>query len=144
MAGKTLEMLDGLVWGEPEFDSYLVSTCHRLRKKPVDEFTTEDFRIMINQGISLAHLVPQAIDLLEREPLAQGDYYPGDLLASVVRAESFLSASPDDLGRLVSVVERALQQVSDADEELRRELSDFLEAHGRLTKPSSGPAPRGR
>jgi hypothetical protein len=44
MPGKTLDELEGVVWGEPTFDSYLVTTCHRLRTKPVDEFSVEDLR----------------------------------------------------------------------------------------------------
>ncbi len=47
MTGSTLDQLESVVWGESTFDSYLVKTCHRLRTKPVDEFTVEDFRIMI-------------------------------------------------------------------------------------------------
>ena len=45
----TLEELEGEVWGEPEFDSHLVSTCHQLRKRPIEDFTTEDLRIMIGK-----------------------------------------------------------------------------------------------
>ena len=60
MAGKTLDELEGVAWGEPTFDSYLVTTCHRLRTKPVDEFSVEDLRIMIGQQIGLPHLVPLA------------------------------------------------------------------------------------
>ncbi len=30
---NTLEQLDKQDWGEPEYDSYLVKTCHQLRKK---------------------------------------------------------------------------------------------------------------
>jgi len=129
MPDETLEKLEGAVWGKPEYDSYLVSTCHRLRKKSLDEFTAEDFRIMIGQGIGLAYLVPRALDLLERDPMAEGDYYPGDLLTMVVRAESFVSTSPEYLGRLVGVIEQALPQVRDEDQMLRRELRGFLESH---------------
>jgi hypothetical protein len=72
MPGKTLDELEGVVWGEPTFGSYLVTTIHRLRTKPVDEFTVEDLRLMIAQRIGLRHLVPLAVGVLEREPLAGG------------------------------------------------------------------------
>ncbi len=81
---KTLDELEGAARGEPADDSYLVATCRRLRGKPVGQFSVEDLRIMIGQGIGLRHLVPLALEALEREPLAQGDYYPGDLLGSVL------------------------------------------------------------
>ncbi len=81
---KTLDELEGTEQSEPPDDSYLVTTCRRLRRKPVGRFSVEDLRIMIGQGIGLRHLVPLALEALEREPLAQGDYYPGDLLGSVL------------------------------------------------------------
>jgi hypothetical protein len=72
MAGKTLDELEHSVVKEPPFDSHLVTTCHRLRKKPIDEFTVEELRIMIGQKIGLQHLLPVATAVLEREPLAEG------------------------------------------------------------------------
>src|SRR5690242_18900599 len=77
---KTLDQLEGAEWSLPTGDSYLVRTCHSLRRKPLREFSVEDFRIMISQGISLALLIPLALEVLDREPLAEGDFYPGDLL----------------------------------------------------------------
>jgi len=129
MPGETLEELEGVVWGDPECDSHLLSTCHRLRRKPLDEFTAEDLRIMIGQGIGLPHLVPRALNLLEREPLAEGDCYPGDLLISLVRPSLLVATLPGALGRLTVVVKQALLLIGDENEELRRELRDFLEAN---------------
>jgi hypothetical protein len=67
---KSLQELEGKDWGEPEFQSHLVRTIHRLRRKPLDQFTTEDLRIMIEQGIGL-----------------EFDFYAGDLLAAVTKTE---------------------------------------------------------
>jgi hypothetical protein len=84
---KSLQQLEGKDWGEPTYDSHLVRTCHRLRRQPLSEFTPEDLRIMIGQGIGLDFLVPLAVEVLAAEPLASGDFYCGDLLAVVVRVE---------------------------------------------------------
>ena len=93
---QTLEQLEGACWPEPTFDSYLVSTCHRLRKKPLREFTTEDLRIMIGQGIGLPYLIPLALEKLVEDPFAGGDFYPGDLLHSVLKVSPrFWQANPD-------------------------------------------------
>lgn len=70
----TLEELESEVWPAPDFDSHLVVTCHQLRKKPIEDFTTEDLRIMIGQNIGLQFLMPQAITVLEGNPLADGDF----------------------------------------------------------------------
>ncbi len=125
MAGETLEQLEGRSWPGPDFDSYLVSTCHRLWTKPLDQFTVEDLRIMIGQQIGLAHLIPRALDLLEDDPLVEGDYFPGDLLISVVRVDPFV-ASPQQLGRLRGVADRALSRLVGKNEDLRKTLADFL------------------
>lgn len=94
---KTIQELEGEDWGEGDFfPSYLVKTCHALRRKPLCDFTVEDLRIMIGQNIGLPYLMPLAIKQLQRDPLASGDFYEGDLLISVLRAEaSFWQEHPD-------------------------------------------------
>src|SRR5262245_3692976 len=81
---KNLSELEGSVWGEPEFDSHVATECHRLRTVPLCAFTVENLRLMIGQEIGLEYLIPLAIEHLEANPFVEGDYYPGDLLASVV------------------------------------------------------------
>lgn len=126
MPGKTLDQLEGVVWGEPTYDSYLVTTCHRLRTKPIDEFSVEDLRIMIGQQIGLPHLVPLAVAALERDPLAEGDYYPGDLLANVIGAREWLQANPVWLARVIRVTERALGELQEEERDLQQRLFAFL------------------
>lgn len=81
---KNLQELEKEDWGEPNYDSSLVQTCHRLRRVPLVEFTTEDLRIMVGQEISLLFLIPIALEKLEEDPLAEGHCYPGDLLKVVL------------------------------------------------------------
>jgi CDI immunity proteins len=105
---KSLQELEGQDWGEPTYDSHLVRTCHVLRRKPLDQFTVEDLRIMIGQGISLPILVPLAIERLEEEPLVAGDIYEGDLLAAVAKIEEgFWTNRASLLERMRQVIGRA-------------------------------------
>jgi hypothetical protein len=46
---NTIEQLEGQVWGESKYDSHVVTNSHRLRKKPIDQFSAEDLRFMIGQ-----------------------------------------------------------------------------------------------
>lgn len=56
---------------------------------------------MIGQRIGLPHLVPLALDVLEQDPLAEGDFYPGDLLRNVCRVpDSYWAEHPDQAARL--------------------------------------------
>jgi hypothetical protein len=99
----TLEQLEGKVWEPPQFHSQLVTTCLALRKKPLSDFTVEDLRIMIGQNIGLPYLIPHAISVLKNEPLAEGDYYPGDLLENVVRTDpKFFASNPTIASEVVN------------------------------------------
>jgi hypothetical protein len=82
---KTLQELAGEDWGEPTYPSSLVITCHRLRRKPVGDFTPADLETMVGQRIGLECLMPVALQVLIDDPLVMGDYYPGDLLRTVLR-----------------------------------------------------------
>lgn len=84
---KTLEILENEIWGEPEFDSHLVRTCHKLRKKQLKDFSIEDLRILIGQNIGLNFLIPLAIEELEKDILSEGNFYKGDLLHSIFNSE---------------------------------------------------------
>ena len=124
----TLEDLEQERWGNPEFGSHLVTECHRLRKIPIGQFTTENLRIVIGQGFSLPHLVPIALERLFDNPFLEGNFYPGDLLLAVANAPSeFWQANPDLLGDMQDVINRA-QQRADL---VRNELVPAWSAHFR-------------
>ena len=80
---KSLQHLEGQDWGEPTYDSHLVTECHRLRRIPLRDFTAENLRIMIGQQIGLPYLIPLALEMLRGDPFTAGDLYEGDLLAAV-------------------------------------------------------------
>ncbi len=86
---KTLENLEKDNWGSiPDNESYLVTTIHKLRKKPLIEYTIEDLRIMIGQNLGLSYLIPIALEELEKDILAEGDFYEGDLLHNVLESDT--------------------------------------------------------
>jgi CDI immunity proteins len=132
---QTLEQLENSIWGEPEYGSHLVVTCNRLRKKPIDQFTVEDFRIMLGQDIGTEYLMPKALNILEVNPLADGDFYAGDLLESLMRLpEQYWKEHPENLNRARKVVSNALdilnsrapEDIYPSDEDLFKETNQFL------------------
>ncbi|MFF0492769.1 contact-dependent growth inhibition system immunity protein [Nocardia sp. NPDC004068] len=81
-----MEQIDGKIWPELAADATrLMKTVHKLRRKPIDLFSAEDLRILLGQNEVTAVLLPLVLTVLERNPLAEGDYYPGDLLTTTVR-----------------------------------------------------------
>jgi hypothetical protein len=86
---KSLESLEKNIWPPLDSDegSYLIKTCNQLRKKQLENFTTEDLRIIVGQSIGLKFLIPLAIEILKTDILAEGDLYEGDLLQSVLLSD---------------------------------------------------------
>lgn len=107
---KTLIELEGDSGAISTVDSHLVKTVRRLRELPIRDYRIEDLRLMIGQGIGLPYLVPIALEVLEADPFAEGDYYPGDLLKMVTSVPmAFWSEHPSYRRRAAHVVRRALQ-----------------------------------
>jgi contact-dependent growth inhibition (CDI) system CdiI-like immunity protein len=124
---KSVQELEGKDWGEPNYDSYLVITIHRLRRKPLDQFTHEDLRIMIAQGVGLKFLMPLAIEVLQRDALASGDLYPGDLLAAVSKVEERFWRCHADWYEAVRLILRRARDESPSEtvSDILREASAF-------------------
>jgi hypothetical protein len=104
----TLTQLEADDRGPPEYDSSLVKECHRLRHVPLRDFTVENLRILIGQGISLAYTVPLALEHLSKDPMVSGDMYPGDLLKAVQRITDDFWAQHPSLMTLWQSVNRML------------------------------------
>ena len=129
----TIEQLERDVWPDsgPD-DTSLIRRCTELRRKPVAEFTVEDLRIMLGQQIGVSVLLPLAVQVLLRDPLAEGDYYPGDLLRNVLRLpDSEWSSLRAERKRLASVLAQLVAgpPFSDPDlkpRDLNRELRDVM------------------
>jgi contact-dependent growth inhibition (CDI) system CdiI-like immunity protein len=132
---KTLEELESEDWGEPNFGSHVVTECHRLRRVALCEFTAENLRIMIGQQIGLEYLIPLALERLREDPFAEGDFYRGDLLENVLRADSrFLVGHPDYRRGIAEIVSRAFSSLESLEkferqttEKALREAYDIFE-----------------
>lgn len=134
-----LDVLDPPAWStELEYDSFLVRRIHELRLKPVGEFTIEDLRIVIGQGLSLEQLVPRAVKQLATDPLVAGDLYEGDLLSAVVGIDPVYWDGHPDLALSLQETVRPLLEPgfsfeiypgaeSPLDQHLREGLERFLD-----------------
>jgi hypothetical protein len=126
---QTLDQLEAVDWGEPTYPSYVVTTSHRLRKKPLRDFSQEDLRFMLGQQISLSILMPMALDILEAEPWAAGDMYPGALLNMALRVDvKFWREHPHLWYRLSGVSADIDSMVSLLDEDLLPAVKAFRAA----------------
>ncbi len=121
----TLTEIEKDDWGEPSYNSHLVITCHELRKKPLKDFTIEDLRIMIGQDISLDYLMPLAIERLQKDILAEGDFYPGDLLKSLLDSDrSFWINNKDYWQRVINLYSES-KHLTDRDRQITKSFIIF-------------------
>ncbi|MFZ5829109.1 MAG: contact-dependent growth inhibition system immunity protein [Planctomycetota bacterium] len=121
-------------WGPPNFHSSLVQSVHRLRNVPLGELTAGDLRLLIGQRVGLRHLVPVALDILAKEPLIEGTYYPGDLLSAIIKISAeFWETTSEMTSQAVAIARAALESANTADigPEMGAELQRFIEARSR-------------
>ncbi len=100
---------------------------------------------MIGQQMGLEYLIPLAIERLRDDPLAEGDFYRGDLLQNVLRADPrFLVDHPDYRRAIAEIVSRAFSSLHTLDASEREstekvlrnaqdifERADYFAKHGR-------------
>ncbi|WP_210463375.1 contact-dependent growth inhibition system immunity protein [Rufibacter roseolus] len=126
---KTLESLEKKIWPslDPEESTYLIRTCSSLRKKPLQDFTTEDLRIMIGQNIGLKYLIPIAIETLESNILAEGDYFEGDLLQSVLKSDKrYWELEKENRQKICKIFDfnKIVLQEFDTTKDIRKDIFD--------------------
>lgn len=116
---KTIENLEKNNWGKiPKDESYLVTTVNKLRKKQLKDFDIEDLRIMIGQNIGLKYLIPLAIVELEQNILAEGDFYEGDLLNSILNSDKvFWKDNKDDWQKIITLFNKNIKTIEEEAEQ---------------------------
>jgi hypothetical protein len=75
-------------WNEDDLDTQIVYQIQRLWGLPLKDYAPSDIREIIEHKIGIRYLVPLAIELLCEEPLLESEFYPGDLLRSVLRVRT--------------------------------------------------------
>ena len=108
MRSKSLEQLEKDYWKEPtDFPTTLVKKSFESRKKPLADLTIEEIRLLVSQSIGLEHLVPLALEKLEEDILAEGDFYEGDLLVALSNVPTkFWVEHPDLFTDLETKIEK--------------------------------------
>ncbi len=121
---KSLESLEKKTWPALSSDegSFLIKTCNSLRKKQLQNFTTEDLRIMIGQEIGLYFLMPLVIETLTDNLFAEGDMYEGDLLKNVLDVDTkFWDDNENYWQQLNEIIKDRRQEIA----KMKFEISKF-------------------
>ena len=113
-----------------EDESYLISTCNKLMSKPLKDYNVENLRIMIGQDIGLQFLIPIAIEILNKNILAEGDYYEGDLLKSVLTSdEEYWKSNYENWISIINIYNQNQENIlnSELTWELKKKLKSCFE-----------------
>jgi hypothetical protein len=119
----SLEQIEQDPWGDPPADATrLIRTTHELRRKPVAALTPEDLRLLIGQQIGVEVLVPHALAKLAHDPLVEGDFYPGDLLVTVMRLPvDYWNAHPEQ----ATTLRKITGTIQDPDPNLKNHIDSY-------------------
>lgn len=83
-----------------------MKTVHDLRDIPVADLTVENLRTLLSQRVGVDVLTPMVLDILDADPLAGGDFYPGDLLTVLLRCHPRTSGSAELITQIETLIER--------------------------------------
>ena len=102
---KSIEELENDYWGDPALDSYVITTCHKARQKPIRSLSNEEIRCLIGQKIGLKYLLPIAVGIVKKEPLIDITLFEGDLLLNLVRLDiSDWEYNPNELQIFITII----------------------------------------
>lgn len=124
---QTLEQLENEIWPEVHNSTFLMITCHALRKVPLNKLDVEDLRVMIGQNIGCRYLIPLALEKLELDFLAEGHFYKGDLFEAVINSEIiFWINNQENVKWLKRIVDKNKQILSKQLPALKRRYTVFI------------------
>lgn len=108
---RSLTQIEGEAWPAPGPEATrLMKTVHDLRDVPVPDLTIENLRTLLSQKVGVDVLTPLVLDFLDADPLAGGDFYPGDLLTAFLRCHPRTSGSAELITRIEKLIERVPEE----------------------------------
>lgn len=118
---KSLKELENKIINESVSTTSLTESVCRLWNIPIKEYSVDDLRLMIGQSIGLKYLLPLAIEKLSENPFVQGDFYPGDLLVSVLSIEkSFWESHPQFYYETAEIIAGLPDVLKDIDDSIQK------------------------
>lgn len=120
----TLEQLTGTDAGSvDEAPTNMVRDLIGAWKTPLDQLTGREIRLLISQQDGYPYVLDLVWPMLEDDPLLEAEFYPGDILSSLMRADDTAWRDrPNYKRRLKALYERALRRPDDETEALRESL----------------------
>lgn len=123
---RSLQDLEGADWGDPQSaETQMIARVLALRRKPLATLTNAELRLAVGQRVGLTILLDIAVEKVRENPLLECDFYPGDLLAALVRLDDKDWGSRTDLRSEVAACFEDVMERPGEDADTFREAFTF-------------------
>lgn len=113
---KSIVELENWDGPDSDFDSYVVQTSQRAVKKPLNQLSLEEIRLLLSQEIGVPYVLPIAVAALEQDILQEVYYYEGDLLNAVLRLpEAFWRNAKEERNIVARLVKEHYSLIKEAE-----------------------------
>jgi hypothetical protein len=108
--------------------SGIAARCDQFTRVPVKDLSTEQLRLLLSHDIGTVFLLDRTLQILEMDILADGDFYPGDLLSAVLNINRIhWENKPELAARLCRLLTQKRSAIQDAGHKrLYREVERFM------------------
>ena len=114
---KSIEELENDYWGDPALDSYVITTCHKARQKPIRSLSNEEIRCLIGQKTGIKYLLPIAVGIVKKEPFIDITLFEGDLLLNLLRLDiSDWEYNPNELQIFIIIIFDNRSQIENSED----------------------------
>lgn len=133
--GKSIEQLENDYWSDIDFPTPLIQKCYAYRRVPIRDLSIGQVRLLLEQKIGVKHILSVALDILKVNIVAEGDFFPGDLLSVVLDLGSeFWLEDQENETRLEKLLqERKGEIMVTGNKELQNKVNAFLCGRRRTT-----------
>jgi len=108
------------------YPTSMVEKANKALKKPIQELTSSEIRLLIGQNMGLEYVVPLALEILASDPMIDATYYPGDLLSTCLNADREFWQKNSDLRKALTVTAISAQSSDGAiDTKIFSEIAGF-------------------
>lgn len=113
---KSIRELENWDWPDSDFGSYVVQTSQKALKKPLNQLSLEEIRLLLTQRLCVPYVLPMAVAALEQDILQEVYYYEGDLLNAVLGLpEAFWKDTEEERNIVARLVKEHYSLIKEAE-----------------------------
>lgn len=113
---KSIAELENIECTDCGLDSYVVRTSINALKKPLNQLSIEEVRLLITQKLGVKYLLPVAVGALENDLFQEVKYYDGDLLNAVLHLPmSFWNDNKDEYEKMCVLIKSNYSKIQSAE-----------------------------